>query len=690
MKARSVDFSLRTLNCAGVNIVRHSAADFTTLLMAKKWLSNLFSLEESREMASSPEDGRALNPDDLEWTRLDDDIGTVDDSEIFYGLEEVDNVTVERENGAARFVARDSRNKKGQNKKKKLKKTGEKPDEKLGSDFQALSSLEPEITELGQWPPLNPALLTALKKMKYLEPTAIQKETIPLARQGLDVIGKAATGSGKTLAYGLPILDAYLNDNSRGLVIAPTRELAHQIRDHLSAVCAHSSVLESSKIVAVTGGLAIQKQLRQLEKNQPAVVVATPGRLLEILESMDSATRREWQRMPTLVLDEADRLVQANSFQELESVLNILGRPRPQNLVFSATFEPELWTNLGGSKKRKRVPDIQEVLAEKLGLKKQAHFVDADPREKVAPQIYQAVIECSAHEKDLLLYYFCLLYPGKTIAFVNSIDSVKRVAPLLKELGMEAFGVHSDMVQKQRLRSLERFRDSSNGVLVATDVAARGLDVPLVDHVLHYHLPRSADMYIHRSGRTARAGNEGVSVVLCSPQESSGPLPRLTKLVGTKPKPFDVDYAVLDRLRDRISLAKRIADAATASTKLGKSKAWEAKAAEDLGVDLSSDDEGSGNRSADSLQHLRAELRQLLKTKIVFNRRYLTGGSVNIAQAMLSQPNSVIAGRPMVSALDTLQSKKKERKTSMKPRKPLGPQGRGKGKSMSLSKVIDA
>lgn len=648
-------------------------------------------------MAHSDDEDRSQNPENLGWTRIDDDIGAIDDNEIFYGLEEVDDVAVERENGKTRFLPKSSKKEGGQKKKNKAKKAGKPPgktDDRLETGFEALSSLEPEpeISELGQWPKLSPVLLTALKKMNYLEPTAIQKETIPLACQGFDVIGKAATGSGKTLAYGLPMLDAYLNDGSRGLVIAPTRELAHQIKDHLSAVCTNSSMLEPTKIVAVTGGLAIQKQLRQLEKNHPAVVVATPGRLLEVLESLDSAATRDWQQMPTLVLDEADRLVQANAFQELESVLNILGRPRPQNLVFSATFEPELWTNLSNSKKRKRVPSIHEVLTEKLGLKKRTQFVDADPNEKVAPQIHQAVIECAAHEKDLLLYYFCLLYPGKTIAFVNSIDSVKRVTPLLKELGLEAFGVHSDMAQKQRLRSLERFKASPHAILVATDVAARGLDVPFVDHVVHYHLPRTADMYIHRSGRTARAGNQGVSVVLCSPQESSGPLPRLAKLVGAKPKLFDVDYAVIDRLRDRISLAKKIADAAAANTKIGKSKAWEAKAAEDLGVDLSSDDEEEYNRPADNLQRLRAELKQLLTTKIVFGRKYLTGGTVNIAQAMLSQPNSVVAGRPMESALDAVQSKKKKKTdlAAKRPRKPLGPQGRGKGKTMSLSKVVDA
>lgn len=616
------------------------------------------------------------NADDLQWTRIDDDYDLGSDDGIFYGLEEIDGVGVETKDGAVNFVVEDSADISEDDSKKPVKKeafSSFKQEKSTVKNAEALtgfnlleSAVETEIESLGSWPSLEPTILGALKSLGFEDPTSIQKESIPAILEGKDVIGKAATGSGKTLAYGLPLIEAFLADPSKptAIIVAPTRELAHQIKDHTNAVIRRAVSTKTSGVVALTGGLSIQKQLRLLEGN-PVAIVGTPGRLLEVLEQMPLSQRKKYAAIPSMVLDEADRLVQSNSFKELDSILDMLGRGKRQTLVFSATFEPELWTQLAKGKRR-RALDIRQILQDKLGLKKGAHFVDVDPKQTVAENIVQSVIECPAMEKDAYLYYFVLLYPGKSIVFVNSIDAVKRIVPLLKELGIDAFGVHSDMMQKQRLRSLERFESSSNGVLIATDVAARGLDVPQVEHVVHYHLPRTADMYVHRSGRTARAGAKGVSVVLCSPDEV-GPLIGLQKLVGARIKDFSVDLTVLERLKQRVKLAKQIADSNSEKAHKGKADSWLDRAAEDLGIDLSDDERNQivGRKKTNSVAHntkaLRAELDALLSRKVAPNRKYLTAGAINLAQAMVEQPDAIVPGKPVLSALEELAPRKRKK-----------------------------
>lgn len=645
----------------------------------------------------------SLKADEFNWKRVDDGLEDIEggfDDGTFYGLEEIDNVDVVKEQGSVRFIPRSGDGtkkalisakkkrievpkKKVLNSKKSFEKRGSGYTEEGIEDDNAFNALAPATDtdisySLGSWPAnLDPRIYTGLKRLGFISPTPIQAQSIPLIIDGCDVIGKAATGSGKTLAYSIPLIQRHFKNpgaaSSRpeGLIVSPTRELAHQIRDHLRAVLPEEF---KSKVVVLTGGLAIQKQLRQLSQN-PFVVVATPGRLFEVVEQMSKKQQENWQRIPSLILDEADRLVQSGRFAELESMLKIIGVSNErQVLVYSATFSTELWASLNNSKKRKRENSIVEIMQKQLGLSKQAKMLDPDPETPVAESILQAVIECPNMEKDLYLYYFLLLYPGKCVVFMNSIDAVKRVVPLLKELGHNAIGVHSDMIQKQRLRSIERFKEIKNSTLVATDVAARGLDVPFVDHVVHYHLPRTGDMYVHRSGRTARAGNMGVSVVLSSPQESSGPLPNLLKLIGTKPSHINVDYDVLKRLRERVKLAKKIADTQSMTTKKGKSDAWLSEAAEELGLDMDDAYRGGGDlrrgdrlaakadaqkTSPQTLKNLRSELQLLLTEKLGSSRKYLTSGTSNLAHEMLRMPNSIVPGKPLKSALDELKEKQK-------------------------------
>lgn len=596
---------------------------------------------------------------------------------------------------------------------------------------------------------LSPYATKALAALKFNTPTEIQRKAIPVILKGHDVIGKAATGSGKTLAYGLPILERHLelvtklqetgteqNDSDKNeehkskskkswptaIIFSPTRELAIQIVKHITALSKYYPIIAgTSGVVPVTGGLAIQKQQRLIENN-PAVIVATPGRFLELLES-SNAIIEKFSKAEMLVLDEADRMLQEGHFKELNQALDLLGDQTQNNkkarfrttvrqtLVFSATFQRDLMNKLGGSKKSTNVAtsgrlssndEAISYLKKKLRFKeKMPTFVDANPAEAVASKVHESIIECGAMEKDLFLYYFTLLYPGRTIVFVNSIDAVKRLQPFFRELGMPVTGIHSNMIQKQRLRALEKFRANDNSVLIATDVAARGLDIPLIQHVVHYHLPRTADMYVHRSGRTARAGSEGVSVIICSPEEASGPLIKLKKVLykdslksssvdnrtGSVPpslKPLEINYEILPNIRRRVKLAKTISDSLQETTYKGKGDSWLSAAADDLGVDLKeleslgksqkgwhpfrkSSDEAK-MVSPHELKKLRAELHELLEKPIFAGRsistKYLTSGSVNLADMVLSgKSHNVIIGHEKGTALEAVSNPKKKRKT---------------------------
>lgn len=602
-------------------------------------------------------------------------------------------------------------------------------EELMANAFAALDiPLPDDEIDLPHWEDisLSPYLLNGLQLLGFNTPTAIQKLAIPLALEGKDVIGKATTGSGKTLAYGLPILEKHIQKltelkESRskkiipppsGIIFAPTRELAHQVVDHLNKISKFAP-LPQNGIVSITGGLSIQKQERLLEYG-PSIIVATPGRLLELIEKNGDLAKRLGST-DTIVLDEADRLLQDGHFEEFEKILELFYKQRDhahgykwQTLVFSATFSKDLFGKLdkkGKQKDNKAVTsggligntEILELLQKKLRFRDpKPSLCDANPKEIVSGQVTEALVECGASERDLYLYYFLLMYPGSTLVFANAVDSVKRLVPFLESLKIPAFSIHSSMIQKQRLRALERFKaateNSKTAVLIATDVAARGLDIPKIDHVAHYHLPRSADVYIHRSGRTARAGLEGVSVMFCSPQEASGPFKKLRKLVAASAeklskvsgkgdvKLLDVDYDLVAQLKERVRVASKLADSAIASTATRKENSWVKQAAEDLGIedvnelDMFEDDvikkqkkRNEGKKlTNDETKACKAELRELLAVPLRKNHRrsYLTSGLENLAHQIVSGKTSeTVLGREAVKALDELKSKKgKKRK----------------------------
>ncbi|ODV78047.1 DEAD-domain-containing protein [Suhomyces tanzawaensis NRRL Y-17324] len=564
---------------------------------------------------------------------------------------------------------------------------------------------------------LNAYTLAGLNAMKFTKPTPIQKRTIPLAIEGKDIIGKATTGSGKTLAYGIPILEKYMSklalikENRQakivtpptGIIFAPTRELAHQVVDHLKEISKFSP-LHYNGIVSITGGLSIQKQERLLSHG-PGILVATPGRFLELIEKSEELAIR-LANTDMIVLDEADRLLQDGHFEEFEKILELFSKSRKksstiewkwQTLVFSATFSRDLFGKLDKFQKKGKATEgtlidndeILQLLNAKLKFKDpKPALIDANPKEIVSGQITEALVECGPTERDLYLYYFLLMYKGTTLVFANSIDSVKRLVPFLTLLNIPAFALHSAMIQKQRLRSLERFKEASErdevAVLIASDVAARGLDIPNIDHVVHYHLPKAADVYIHRSGRTARAGNEGVSVMFCSPQEASGPLKKLRRLVATSSKntrlnihsdvkllPLEMD--LVTQVKPRVALSAQLADATISSIATRKEKTWVEQAAEELGVDHGSDLEDfeddilkkqrkrkeSKALTKDAQKRLRAELRNLMSVPLRKNlrRSYLTSGLQNLAHQMVTgNTHKDVLGHEITNALDDLKT----------------------------------
>ena len=528
-----------------------------------------------------------------------------------------------------------------------------------GVGFELLNG-EPNETEtdMSAWKEveLSAEMLYTLSILKFSEPTRIQKAAIPSIMEGKDVIGKAVTGSGKTLAFGIPIVERWLESQSstRGgpiaLILAPTRELAHQISSHLTAVC--EGLERSPRLATVTGGLSILKQQRQLESAD--IVVGTPGRLWELMsESTDLLGRMK--KIGMLVVDEADRLLSEGHFQEVEDILDALDReevneeseneadavqqkeaPR-QTLVFSATFHKGLQQKLA-SKQKKRMDKDSNLLSDKQSMEylmqklpfqdgQKPVFVDANPESQLAENLSETILECKAMEKDLYLYTFLLQdqyrrrkttqgaakpaadVTARILVFTNSVSAVKRLVPLLQSLDLPATSVsplHSNMPQKSRLRSLERFSGTdgkSSGtrtsVLIATDVAARGLDIKGITTIVHYHVPRTADSYVHRSGRTARVNNTGRSILLCSPDETAS-VTKLIAKVHTQAKNskdaskfIDRMYVPNDLLRQvqhRIEVAQKLVASNQSTVKVKSEDHWLRTAADELGVDFDSED----------------------------------------------------------------------------------------------------
>ncbi|XP_036171776.1 ATP-dependent RNA helicase DDX24 isoform X2 [Myotis myotis] len=306
-----------------------------------------------------------------------------------------------------------------------------------------------------------------------------------------------------------------------GLVLTPTRELAVQVKQHIDAVAKFTGI----KTAILVGGMSTQKQQRMLNR-QPEIVIATPGRLWELVKEKHPHLSN-LRQLRCLVIDEADRMVEKGHFAELSQLLEMLNdsqyNPKRQTLVFSATLTlvhqaPARVLHKKHTKKIDKTAKL-DILVQKIGMRGKPKVIDLTRNEATVETLTETKIHCENDEKDLYLYYFLMQYPGRTLVFANSISCIKRLSGLLKVLDIMPLTLHACMHQKQRLRNLEQFARLQDCVLLATDVAARGLDIPQVQHVIHYQVPRTSEIYVHRSGRTARATNEGLSLMLIGPED---------------------------------------------------------------------------------------------------------------------------------------------------------------------------
>ncbi len=341
--------------------------------------------------------------------------------------------------------------------------------------------------------PLSPALHQSLDALGYVDMTPVQAAGLPLVLEGRDLIAQAPTGSGKTVAFGLGLLQrldpSYVKPQA--LVLCPTRELADQVAREIRRLAA---AIPNLKVQLLTGGVPLAPQLASLRKDSH-VVVGTPGRVQELLET----NALSLAKVRTLVLDEADRMLDMGFEKAIREIVRHLP-PRRQGLLFSATF-PE---------------DIRRIAQEFLREPSEVTIGGAEEK----PGIEQRFYEIDGNRKAAaLVVLLAETQPESCIVFCNTRREVDEVAESLGKAGVHALALHGDLDQRDRDEVLVRFANRSCRVLVASDVAARGLDIRELDTVVNYELPHDADAYVHRIGRTGRAGRSGLALNLVAPRE---------------------------------------------------------------------------------------------------------------------------------------------------------------------------
>ncbi|KAI5301871.1 ATP-dependent RNA helicase, partial [Ascosphaera pollenicola] len=607
--------------------------------------------QDTKQTKSKPVEAAMPDIEDVEFAEAAKFEGLHEEEEE----EEIEDSSAEDEDEQKKQDKKQDRKQQQEQKKNKKERkaqndTGIQPN----ISFAALQEADDDTegADVSAWDPLslNPELQISISKLGFSTPTPIQSACIPPIIAGRDVIGKASTGSGKTLAFGIPIIQHYLklgrnavDANSKrssypiALILSPTRELAHQISNHISELSARAPSV-NLRIALLTGGLSVQKQQRLLRHAD--VVIGTPGRTWDVIHT-GSGLIGKLRKIKFLVIDEADRLLSEGHFKEVEDILGAIKRhdddddvdsegeaeddnevdvevdkaeANRQTLVFSATFHKGLQQKLAGKGKSLggdllNQQESMEYLLKKLQFRESKPlFIDVNPISQMAENLKEGILECPAMEKDLYLYTLLLYHPKhRTLVFTNSISAVKRLTSTLQTLNIPALALHSNMAQKARLRSVERFSSPSSdpsSVLVATDVAARGLDIKGIDMVIHYHVPRTADAYVHRSGRTARASTSGKSILLCAPDELVG-VARLAAKVhsnaakksgatssSSKKLPLqtvDLDRGVVARVKPRMALAQKLTEYTSAKEKISHEDDWLRNAAEELGVDYDSE-----------------------------------------------------------------------------------------------------
>jgi ATP-dependent RNA helicase RhlE len=364
----------------------------------------------------------------------------------------------------------------------------------------------PSFDDLG----LLPEILRAVKDNGYTHPTPIQSQAIPIIMAGKDVMGGAQTGTGKTAGFTLPLLQrlAKYASNSpsparhpvRALILAPTRELAMQVHESVVTYSKHVPL----RSVCVYGGVDIKPQIAELREGRE-IVVATPGRLLDHVQQKSVS----FASVEVLVLDEADRMLDMGFIPDIKRILAMLPKER-QSLLFSATFSNEI----------KKLAD---------SMLKEPQLIEVARRNAINETITHRVYPVASDLKRSLLVHLLTHdeeNAKQVLVFVGTKFGASRLAVYLERQGIAADAIHGDKSQQQRTEALEAFKSGKVRVLVATDVAARGLDIDDLPHVINYELPHTAEDYVHRIGRTGRAGKKGIATSLFSPEET----PRLNDI----------------------------------------------------------------------------------------------------------------------------------------------------------------
>ena len=355
-------------------------------------------------------------------------------------------------------------------------------------------------------------LLKSLTDMGFEEPTPIQQQAVPVALEGKDLIGQAQTGTGKTAAFGLPMLNKI--DTSlkavQGLVVAPTRELAIQVQEELFRIGKD----QQARVYVVYGGSPIGKQIERIKRNQPQVIVGTPGRLLDLIRRKTL----KLDHLQTLVLDEADEMLNMGFIDDIKAIVEQTPETR-QTLLFSATMPPAI-KSLG-----------RQFLKDPVHVKVEAKTMNSE-------LIEQHFVKCRDDEKfDIFTRLLDVQSPTQAIVFCRTKKRVDEVGHGLNVRGFNAELIHGDVTQQKRMSVINAFRRGEIEILVATDVAARGLDISGVTHVYNYDITQDPESYVHRVGRTGRAGKEGMSITFVTPNEMSY-LRSIEKMTTIEMKPL--------------------------------------------------------------------------------------------------------------------------------------------------------
>ncbi len=340
---------------------------------------------------------------------------------------------------------------------------------------------------------IAPKIIETLDALKFKHPTPIQYKSIPAAIDGTDIIGVAQTGTGKTLAFAIPVVQRLSRTSGKCLVVVPTRELAQQVCDTFDKLAPKFGL----NSVVIIGGVPIKSQLRILKKN-PRIIIATPGRLVDHL----TQKTMKLNEVEVVILDEADRMLDMGFKPDIERILKCVPKKR-QTMLFSATIPREI------------------IKIGSVHMQSPVH-VEVAPSGTAAERIVQELFIVRKEDKKPLLGKLLDQYSGSVLLFSRTKRGATRIRRMIKDMGYKAAEIHSDRSLQQRKEALEGFKLGKYRVLVATDIAARGIDVIGIETVINYDIPDDAENYVHRIGRTGRAGHKGRAISFATSDQGSG------------------------------------------------------------------------------------------------------------------------------------------------------------------------